>query len=197
MSSTIFAVAPFGVEADHPRNSDLLLQCISGCRLRSAIDGSKPAVDAKTGDLTTPLDQARTLASFPKLPGMQVHVNPEKCTYAIVDPLHNNEELLRRVEKYFQAREGVKPTGRMNGVAPKTGKLDVHQMKSLCRELHNLVTSGEAKIVQGIGMLPKIEDIEEMPGRFMLNPGSMVPNTQPRYEDDLPGWVATLSHNGG
>lgn len=192
-------VMPWGIEADHPRNCDLLLQCIPGQRLRSALDGSKPALDRKTGDLVVPLDQSRSLASAPKMPGMQLHVNPAKLTYVIIDPLRDNEPMLNRLEKFLSTSNGRSITGKLNGVDKLEGKLDPHQMKSLCREMLRLVESKEAKVVAGRGMgpIPDQDDVDGLPGHYLLNPGSIVANTQPKYEKDWEQWVATLSHNGG
>jgi hypothetical protein len=189
------SVAPWAIEADHPRNCDLLLQCISGARLRSAIDGSKPTIDVKTNEPMVPLDQAKGLASFPKVPGMQVHVNPEALTYQIIDPLHDNKEMLARVERFLQQTRSIKPSGRLNGVPPREGKLDAHQMKTLNREMLNLVNAGEAKVLKG-SIRPDEEDIARLPGYYLLNPGSVVPNGQPRYEKDMEQWVSNLSHSG-
>ncbi len=185
---------PWGIEADHPRNCDLLLQGVQGVRLRSAIDGAKSAPDMKTGEPMVPLDQSRHLASFPKTPGMQIHINPVKLTYAIIDPLRDNTEMLHRIERHLQQFNGQRPTGRLNGMPPREGKLDPHQMKTLCREMLNLVEAGEAKVCRGDK--PDLDDVERMPGYFLLNPGSQVHNGQPRYEKDFQGWVDNLSHSG-
>lgn len=189
------SVLPFGVEADHPRNSDLLLQCIPGARLRSAIDGTKHTIDSKTGDIRIPLDQSRHLGSFPRVPGMQIHVNPGALTYVILDPLHDNVEMCDRIRKYLKENSSVSVSERLNGVSPQSGVLDTHRMKSLVRELVWLVDSGEAKRVKGT--IPEMKDIDELPGYFLLNPGSRVGTTQPIYEKDWESWVAALSHSGG
>lgn len=189
------SVLPFGIEADHPRNSDIMLQCIPGARLRSAISGTKPCVDAKTGELRVPLDQSRHLGSFPSTPGMQVHVNPAELTYAIVDPMHGNEQLCDRVGKYLRENAGYSPNKKINGIPPQNGKLDIHRMKSLCREMLWLVNADEAKKAKGA--IPTIEDINDLPGYYLLNPGARVHTTQPIYEKDFEDWVAQLSHSGG
>lgn len=189
------SVLPFGIEIDHPRNSDVLLQCIPGTRLRSAISGTKGAVNARTGETVVPRDQTIHLGSFPQTPGMQVHVNPGELTYAIIDPMHGDEKLCDRVRKFLKDARGYSVSERFDGVPPQNGKLDVHQMKSLCRELLWLVQSGEAKKAKG--SIPDLEDINELPGHFLLNPGSRVGNTQPRYEKDWDEWVDRLSRSGG
>lgn len=188
-------VAPFGIEADHPRNSDLLLQAAPGVRLRSMIDGTKPVIDQKTGDPRIPLDQSRHLATFPKTPGMQIHVNPAKCIYKVIDPLHGNEAICHRIASFLRENTGLSPSTRIDGVPPREGKLDIHRMKTLCRELVQLVEAGHAKVVHG--ELPTMAEIVDLPGAFLLNPGARVANTQPVYEKDWDSWVANLSHHGG
>ena len=187
-------VAPFAIEADHPRNSDLLLQCIPNCRLRSAISGSK-GIENQAGDEMVPLDQARGLAAFPRTPGMQLSVDPAGLRCIVSDPLFQNEALCDRITTYMKDRFGYTSDKKVRGVPPREEVLDVHQMKSLCRELLNIVNSGEAKIVKG--QLPDLEEITELPGHFLLNPGLRTATTQPRYEKDWDQWVDRLSHSGG
>ena len=187
-------VAPFGIEADHPRNCDLLLQCIPGERLRSAFDGGK-SVKNRAGDMVTPRDQASFLASFPKTPGQQLLVNPAELTYKIIDPLAKDPALLDRVTKFVRNNMALRTDAQMKGVPDKEGKLDVHRMKSLCYEMLNLVNSGEAKLCKG--SLPTEKELEELPGRELLNPGLQTHTTQPRYKDEWDAWVDRLTQSGG
>lgn len=192
---TIVTIPAFAIEADHPRNSDLLLQGVVGVRLRSRIDGSKPVTDARTGDQRIPIGQSQFLASFPKVPGMQIHVNPTKLTCVITDPLHGDKELCKKIWKFMKEKSLVISDSEIDGVPPRDETLDQNQMKTLCRELVNLVDAGEAKRCKGL--MPKMQDVEEMPGEFLLNPGSRVPNSQPMYEKDLNAWVDKLNSTGG
>lgn len=188
-------VTPFGIEADTSRNSDVLIQSIPGCRLRGAVDASKPVIDAKTGEPKIPLDQITNLGQIPKLPGMQLHVNPTKLTYKITDPLHGDEKLCRRIAKALEMYGPYRADKGFDGVPPQSGTLDAHQMKTLVREMVWLVNAKESKLVKGVK--PDMEDIKELPGNFLLNPGSMVYNSQPRYEKDFPGWIEQLTRSGG
>ena len=187
-------VLPWGIEADHPRNCDLLIQCVPGCVLRSAISGVKGHTDA-SGEYRVPVDQSRHLGSFPNTPGMQLHVNPAELTYMIVDPMRDNVQLCDRVRKYLKETTGMTVSEKLNGVPTTSGKLDVHQMKSLVREMLWLVNSGEAKKCKGA--LPTMDDVNDLPGHFLLNPGMRVQTTQPRYEHQWEEWVQNLSRSGG
>ena len=191
----------FAVEADTRRNGDILLQSIPGQRLRGAIDASKPIIahpkqNERDFEPTIPIDQTMRLGSFPKVPGQQIFVNPAKRTYKIFDPLRDNEELCNRLVAALKTKQMV-TGGKINGVKTITGKIDVDQMKTLCRELRWLVESGDAKIVPGAGDLPSFDDIDKMNGNYLLNPGARIQNSQPRYEKDYEGWVQRLSQGGG
>ena len=188
-------VVPFGIEADHPRNCDLLLQSIPGVRLRSTILASKPAKDRKTGHMMIPQDQSTFLGQFPPIPGMQLHVNPEKLTYAILDPLEDDEELCRAIERAIRQTGSFSSDSRVRGLPSTRATLDVHRIKTLVREMIQLVESSEARVIKGA--LPKIEDANKLQGNYLLNPGSRVSNTQPTFEKDWDKWVERMSMSGG
>lgn len=194
----VITIPAFGIEADHPRNSDLLIQSVPGLRLRSSISGMKHTTN-KDGDPVVPVDQSRHLASFPQLPGMRLEVNPEALTYAVIDPLHGNEELCRRITKWLRDQTGFRGQDVVQGLPPREGKLDnEHRMKTLCREMYNLVQAGEAKPLRGRGMVfPDMVDIESLPGKFLLNPGLRTQTTQPMFEEDWPQWLRELQKAGG
>lgn len=192
----VASVPAFGIEINHPRNADVLLQCIEGCRLRSAIDGVKPIINTnKESDETfVPVDQIRHLSTFPKTPGMQVHVNPAELTYMIVDPLHGNVDLCARVQKWIASNSAYSVGDKLNGAPPRHGEMDRHQMKSLCRELFWLVEAKEAERCKG--PMPSMLDIEELDGNFLLNPGARIPTGQPRFEKDFASWAENVSRSG-
>ncbi len=188
-------IASFAVEIDHPRNNDVLLQAIPGCRLRSAISSMKPIIDQRTGEARVPVDQARDLSFFPQTPGMQVHIKPDELTYRIVDPVHGDDELCERIQKRIEENSSIRTGQKVRGVPPQRGELDIHRMKTLCREMIWLLNENHVKIVKGVK--PKIEDVNDMVGRYLLNPGSRVHNTQPMYEDSWDNWVSQLQSVGG
>lgn len=187
-------IPAFGIVADHRRNSDLLLQAIPNCRLRSIIKSSRTVIDTKTGDEVVPQDQARHLGSLPEIPGMQIHVNPKECTYKVYDPLVDNADLCDNIRKRIKNAVGHAPD-KIQGVKTQEGKLDRDRMKTLCRELRWIVDSGDARVVKGV--LPDLDDIDRMGGRYLLNPGSVVQNTQPRYEDEWDAWIQQLQASRG
>jgi len=190
------SVPAFGVEADGPRNNDLLIQSIPGCRVRSAINASKGTVvnrQDRENSPVIPKGQATFLGGLPPIPGMQIHVNPAQGKVKIVDPLHGDDAFCKRLEKSLAAAGTV--IKELSGVPPREDTLDEHRMKTLCRELLAMMDAGEAKLIKG--PKPDIEDIDEMPGRYLLNPGSQVPTGQPRFEDQLEEYVENLRKVGG
>lgn len=189
------AVIPsFGIEINHPRNCDVLIQSLPGCRLRSQIDGSKPVI-GKDGEEAIPLDQSHGMASCPKVPGMEIHVNPEELTVVIRDPLNDDEPLLERLTAWLRKRTPLRTADKIRGVPTRTEKVDAHVMKTLCRELVTIVQLGHGR--RAAGVVPDVEDVDELPGRYLLNPGLRTATTQPRYEDQWDKWVSELHHGGG
>lgn len=191
-------VNPVGVwtiEINHPRNDDILLQSIPGQRLRSRIDGRRTVKDAKTGEEMIPQAQAEAISDFPGTPGMQLTVDPENLTYLITDPLYHNEPALDKLNRWVKRKSSVSADFRYQGLEAQEGKLDVHRMKTLCREMLQLIENGWA--VRKKGAMPEIQDIDAMPGNYLLNPGSRVSNTQPQFEKDFDAWVANLAAQGG
>lgn len=182
-------VAPFGVEADHPRNNDLVIQAIPGCRLRGKM---KTIVQAVTGEISSPQVAGH---SVPELPGMQLHINPADLSYVITDPLNDDPDAMRRLSQFLQATTGTRADQNLRGVPTKKGKLDVHRMKSLCREVCDLLDEGHFKMVKGAQ--PKRDDVEDLPGHFLLNPGARTQNQQPVFEKDYEEWVDRLTRSGG
>lgn len=193
LEESVGTLPPFAIEIDHHRNGDVLLQSIPGVRLRSVIESSRP-IKKKNGDLVTPIEQAVKLASFPRTPGMQVHVDPEKLTYKIVDPLRGDENLCGRIHSYFK-KNGLSTTNKVDGLPTVEGTLGKHEIKTLCRELFWLVDAGDAKKASGV--MPDMEDIESMPGRFLFDVGARIQNTQPRYQDQWEDWKDALTRSGG
>ncbi len=192
---TDVTIGPFAVEADHPRNMDLMLQNIPNARLKSRLIPSRTIKDTVSGDDMTPKDQSRHLGVLPEIPGMRIHVNPIKSQYRIIDPLENDEDLQARVVRAMRSDERAWQPKEVKGVKQQEGNLDVDHLKTLCRELRWLVDNGQARVAMGV--LPELETIASMPGEFLLNPGSRVHNSQPQHEKDFPAWVARLDSVGG
>lgn len=190
----VTSIPAFVIEADHPRNCDLLFQAVPNLRLRSIISSSRTVVDARTGEEMVPVDQASGLGSLPQIPGMKLAVNPSSGEYHVHDPLIDSPELCERIGRRLKARTGS-DTGPIKGVPDQRGTIDIHTMKTLCRECVWRVEAGDARVVKGV--LPTLEDIEDMPGRFLLNPGARIQSMQPRYEDEYEAWKTNLDRVGG
>jgi len=188
-------VRQFEVEADTRNNGDLLIQSIPGCRLRGALSASKSIIDSKTGEPKIPQDAARHLGQLPPIPGMRLLVTPAECSYRITDPLFDDEDLCERIRLSMEQSSPFRVGSKLRGVPPQKGFLDVHRTKTLCRELLWNVESGDMKVTRG--MAPELREVEQLPGEFLLNPGSQVHNSQPTYEKDWDEWVAQLTRSGG
>jgi len=198
LDKSVLSSFDFTIEADTRRNGDILLKSIPGQRLRGAIRADKTTIASTKQNVDdfqpmVPADQVRGLSQLPNLPGQRLSVNTKDGTYRVFDPLRDDTALCERLVS------GLKQRGhsvqRINGVKPLEGTLDVHSMKTLCREIRCLVESGDAKVIQGD--LPSQEDIDKMKGRYLLNAGALTDTTQPRYEDEYEEWKQNLSKVGG
>jgi len=188
------SVPPFGIKADHPRNCDLAIQGIPGCRLRSRIIASRTATVNSRGedrDQVIPPDQSRHLGILPEIPGIELHVNPGKCTYTITDPLRGDKKVLARIKRGLEQDERPFRGVNFEGVPTQEGKLDKHRMKTLCRELFNLLEVEHVAMAKG--PKPSMEDIDELDGKYLLNPGATIPNSQPMFEEDMPDYNAKVN----
>ena len=187
------SVPPFGIEADHPRNCDVLIQTVENCKLRSRITPTKMVFDRdrETGEQIERPADAELIDGLPEIPGMQIHVNPAECTYVILDPLENDERMCERIKRALDESSPVRTRSRIRGVPSRSGTVSADRMKTLVRELYQIVEAGEASVKKG--PRPDIEDIVELPGDFLLEPRPGHGYNRPRYEKDLREWVESLN----
>ena len=184
-------VAPFTIEADHPRNSDLLIQGLENCRLRSAIKPTKEVFVREGGVQELQPAAADMVKGIPgNIPGMQLHINPEKLEWIMSDPLDGNERMLEQIKKAIDTHSGYSVAKELKAVPLRRGSLDKHQMKTLCRELLNIVNEKQARIVKG--PKPTMEDVENLPGDFLLMSSTRNKWRQPRFEKDHERWADEL-----
>ena len=196
------SVRPFAIEADTPRNGDLIIQSLGLLRLRGAVSASVMVFDKQwneedyeEGEQTRPAP-ARLIDGIGELPGVCLFVNPGKLEWELKDPLYKKENKLEFIRKALRRVRGVRSTGdRLQGMKPQKGTVDVDTMKSLCRELLCFIEADEARVIKGTK--PTMEDIEAMPGRFLLNNVNMSGWMQPKYEDQYLDWVNRRSQLDG
>lgn len=188
----VSSVAPWGIEIySSSNNANVIVQSIPGCRLRGQMGPGKVKKDPVTGDEYVP-GSGEVFGRYPSAPGQQLHVNPAKLSYRVIDPLNDDPDLLDRIQRKVAAHSSIIQNDvELRGVPNSEGKLDKDRIKTLCREMVWLVQNDMARVVKG--PLPDMEDIEGLPGDFLLNPGSQVPNSQPRYEKDYDAWVSRLN----
>lgn len=187
-------MSAFVIEADHPRNRTLLIKSLPNMKLRSAFSAHKPHVDSRSGTHHIPLSQVQS-STLPQTPGMQLAVHPNRRTWQSYDPLSDDPELMAQVNGGGTMMTSGMQQFNMRAVPSRQGTLGVDEFKSLVREMVDLLEAGEAKVVNGVA--PSREQVDALPGRYLLNPGNLVRSTQPRYEEDFEGWVAELGRVGG
>jgi hypothetical protein len=189
------SVAPFAIEARTPRNQDIMIQSIGQMRLRGAVSASVQAFDRtwededqEDAEMPTRPVSAKLIEGVGELPGMQLYVNPATCEWKTADPLYKKEKALKKLQKALSNALGVAAVDqRLEGMKPRSGKLGQDEMKTLCRELLCFIEAGDAKVVKG--MAPEREEIDELPGDYLLNWSQKDKWRQPRYEKDYENWA--------
>ena len=126
---------------------------------------------------------------------MQLHVNPADLTYVITDPLDTDEDAKARIRRFLHLTTGARQEAVIRGAKTVRGQLDAHRMKTLCREICWLIEDGSVRVVKGAQ--PDPVDVDELPGKYLLNPGLQTQSTQPTYEEDYPEWLDRLTRSGG
>jgi hypothetical protein len=186
-TARVSSVSSFTIEADHPRNADLMIQCVLGLKLRSTIKATKEIFTKEEGEQITIPAPAQMVPGLPAdIPGMQLAVNPGKLMWKVSDPLYEDERKCERITNAIKNNGTQLTVSKIKGVAPKEGKLGIDEMKSLVREMLWLIESGEARVVKG--KKPEMEDIKDLPGEFLTNPSKRTQWNQPRYEKDVENW---------
>lgn len=185
---------PFAIEADHPRNCTLLIKSLPEVKLRSSFSAHRPYHHRKTGKDYIPLSQVQ-ISTLPPTPGMQLAVHPGRRAWRCYDPMSEDPRLMAQVNSQGTAITSGMQQFDMSPVPTSEGKMGVDEFKSLVREMLDLVEAGEARVVNG--PQPTRAQVDDLPGRYLLNPGPLARSTQPRYEEDFEGWVAELGRVGG
>lgn len=176
-------IAPFAIEVDNQQNSDHSIASIPGCKLRGCIS-HRPKMGA---------DYARGMATCPEIPGVHLQINPEQCKWRIEDPIYGDRSLCDEIRTHLSTHSGTR-IHQVDGIEPTEGSIDVHRMKTLCREVFHMIERGACRVVKG--PTPKMEDIDNLPGYYLANPGSRTQWNMPVYEKDIPAWQAALSRGG-
>jgi hypothetical protein len=188
------SVAPFAIEARTPRNQDVVVQNLGRLRLRGAVSATVEVFDRTWEDgedddeVSVRPTGAKLIEGVGPLPGMQLYVNPAECEWKTADPLYKDEKVLERLRKAMSRALGIMAVDqKLRGIKPKSGKIGQDEMKSLCKELVCMIEAGDAKVVKG--MAPTMEDVDELPGRYLLNWSNQNQWKQPRYADEYDEWV--------
>jgi hypothetical protein len=186
------STAPWTIEADHPRNCDLMVLGIQNVRLRSAIKPIKIVQTTEHGETVNRPMPADVVPGLPiDIPGMRLSVNPATGEWRVYDPLEQDEKTLEQIKLAIERSSGTRVATKLRGVPEKKGRLTPDGMKTLAREMFNLVSSGEAKVTSGVA--PTQEEVDAMPGDYLSNPTGTTHWSQPRYEKDIPEWEQTLN----
>ena len=201
------APAAFVIEAQTPRNQDILIQNLDGMRLRGAVRATTEVFDRSWKDedaeddyeemapVTRPAPAA-IIDGVGELPGERLFVNPETGEWKTMDPLREKKNTLERIRMAIRRTFGFAVIGqRLLGMKPRKGTVDPDRMKSLLVELLCFVEAGEVKVVKG--RAPSREEIDAMPGRVLLNWMNRQGWKQPKYDDQIDEWGRKINQLEG
>jgi len=194
-------VPPFEVEVHTPRNQDIMVQCLGNMRLRGAVRSTVDVFDKQwldddedqdAEDLPTRSAPARLIEGISDLPGMRIMIHPGELKWKVYDPLHKKEKTFKKIKRAMKRAFGVISVGdTLGGVKPRMGVMDEHTMKSFIREILCFIISEEVRVVKGVA--PSIEDVNALPGRYLLNNSNVGNWHQPRFEDQYNTWVDDMN----
>ena len=123
-----------------------------------------------------------------ELPGMWLSVNPATGEWRSEDPLYRQEGKLERIRLALSKAFGIKVVDqKLKGIRSRSGKVDENTMKTLCLELLGFLEADEARLVKGTR--PTKEEIDELPGRYLLNWSNLNKWQQPKFADQYDHWV--------
>jgi len=194
--SRICPVSPFGIEADGKGNGNVFLKSIPNCNLRSRVKQVRMIIgherDPQTLErMRKPVSGGMVRDLPANIPGMQLHVNPKDCTYLIIDPLFDDQDTLDRIQAAVEAHKGMRTGKKLRGVPKRGGTISTDSMKTLIREILCVLESNNARVCKGT--IPDRDDVDDLPGDYLLEPANRGKWNRPRYEKDLPEWVQTLN----
>ena len=180
--------AALTIEVDAPRNRNPISNVLH-IRLRSAMDVSKPVV-ANAGTPRAPAMNGQW-AGLPKLPGMQMTLDPKTRKWLIHDPLTDkrNEALCEQAGRVMRSAL-CWGEGPLRGVPDQEGTLDAHKAKTLLKEMRDLVESEYAKVTKG--KLPTDEDLDRMPGHLLYDPAAITRVAGPEFKKDFADWYERI-----
>jgi len=186
------SVAPFVAELTG-NCCDIVVQSIPGARLRGAVTHLRKVFNPQRNGQEE-MAPSGIIPGTPDIPGMQLHVNPGLCRVKIVDPLRGNDDLCSSILRVLKSQHVLRTAEKVEGVPTREEKLEPSRMKTLCREIFRMVKDDMAVIKKGPP--PTMDEIDDLPGHYLLNPGSHVQNHQPKYEKDLENFVENLTRAG-
>lgn len=174
--TTVQTVPAFAVQATHPRNCDLHLMCLNGVIGRRMRSTTNPLVTNIQGQ-PRPFNRQDPV---PVIPGQILRVFPSELRVVMEDPFFGDDVMRDALARWLRKNQGGTSTIPPSGIPPVEGRMDANRMKSLCREILHLLADKSMTQVEGPAF--DLEDVDGLPGDYLLNPGSIIPTGQPALE---------------
>jgi hypothetical protein len=135
------------------------------------------------------------MSQMPDVPGIQMTVLPREKKAVAHDPLADDADLLAKANGVWNdSAMGRSPGGGSKPWPDTEFALDDDTLKTLCIELVRKRGSGVLSVVRGA--LPTEQQIEDLPGGELYDPGNSNQHGHPRYAEDVPAWRQKLELAG-
>lgn len=177
-------VQSFTVELGDERNRQINVPM-----LHETFRGAYSVANLRGQDIGSPA------SSMPDIPGMQLTIDARNRRVIIRDPLKDNEALCSQIAGVLKKR-GSYGLSKLTGCDERTVAMDEHEMKTLVRFVVKLLDppSGlpKAKLVKG--RVPTDEEVDQLPGEYLYDPGSETQHG-PKFEKDAQQWFDRVNRN--
>lgn len=176
-------IAPVTLEFGDSWNRNIILDTLYETVLRGrfSLAGLHARTEEKNGKMVKigGVTVSPELSVMPEVPGMRMTIDAKESTARIFDPLEDDPELLDDINRVQSNITSL--GGKITFVKSVVRRLDEPTLKTLLREMCRLVEAKSATVVEG--SLPKLKQIEKLPGRFLYDP-AFKSQIKPRYEGD-------------
>ncbi len=165
----------FTVEFGDRANRMIVLQSLSGERFR----GSFAIANVPSGS------HNQTMGQIPNLPGQHLAVSTRDRRITISDPLEHDKTLLSQLRLAMRKLRSIREA-EVTYVPSTERQLDEDALKTLLFELSAMIANKTATVIKGD--FPTREQIEQLAGDELWDPGDTTGRPKPRYKKDERAW---------
>lgn len=138
-------------------------------------------------------DIGAAMSGMPAIPGQTLRVEPKEMKAYVEDPLQDDKDLLDSINSVAEKARSIWKGAPYKPVPTTELLLTNDLLKTLLMELLRKEKAGNITVTKG--RLPKVDAIENLPGRELYDPWNN--GKKPMYVDQVEGWQERLEANEG